>query len=801
MIPTIKAASAAVRTGALGAALLLTTGAFAQTDPESIPVEDTESEPAEPEVATAQAPAIDEIVVTAQRREQNLQDVPIAVTAASAEMLADARVENITDIQAVSPSINFDVTNSAANSANIRIRGIGTTGNNRSFEGAVGVFVDGVYRTRPGQALQNWVDISGLQILRGPQGTLFGKNTSAGALIVNSKEPVLGQVSGDYSATAGNYDLLMSKGAVNTPIGDDIAIRVAGMWQNMDGFIEDPNDGDDYNDRNARALKWQGLWQVSDGLKLRLIADWSEERNNCCYGQVDAVDGPLQPYIYGTLIPERGLVPPSPDFDDYEMVLSNDTDQNIEDKGVVLHADYAFASGDTLRSVTAYRRWDITQMGMDGDFTGGNILTINESFATDFFSQEVTYNGTLDDLGFALGAEYVIGAYISQEDIDARYQLLWGDQAQPYFDTLLGAQGAPPGTAAAPEGLWHDAAFPATSDSYAAFTHWDFDLTHRLGLIVGARYSYDDKTGAYQRLFFTDLPNAAFRVLGAQPGPEFDASYDDSALTGTLGLRYQIADSTMGYATYSRGYKSGGVNIDNTAAGGPASNPEETPGAVPGDPRYKSEYNDGYEIGLKTEYWNRRARTNIAAFYNDLKDLQIALFSGTQFSVINSPEATVYGVEMENSLLLTDVFRASLDVTYLAEAEYGEDPALDLSAAGQANLSGRDFAQAPDLAGNLALSMDQPLTDRFALIGRIAARYTDEQFTNPSNDLKRDAETELDASLGLASMQGWELTAWCQNCTDERYVVQHFNSPLQGTDRNAYVSAPLTFGVTFRGEF
>ena len=182
MIPTIRAASAAVRTGALSAALLLTTGALAQTDPESIPVEDTESEPAQPEVATAQAPAIDEIVVTAQRREQNLQDVPIAVTAASAEMLADARVENITDIQAVSPSINFDVTNSAANSANIRIRGIGTTGNNRSFEGAVGVFVDGVYRTRPGQALQNWVDISGLQILRGPQGTLFGKNTSAGAV-------------------------------------------------------------------------------------------------------------------------------------------------------------------------------------------------------------------------------------------------------------------------------------------------------------------------------------------------------------------------------------------------------------------------------------------------------------------------------------------------------------------------------------------------------------------------------------------------------------------------------------------
>ena len=158
-------------------------------------------------------------------------------------------------------------------------------------------------------------------------------------------------------------------------------------------------------------------------------------------------------------------------------------------------------------------------------------------------------------------------------------------------------------------------------------------------------------------------------------------------------------------------------------------------------------------------------------------------------------------MEIENSVLLTDAITASLDVTYLAKAEYGEDPALDLSAAGQANLSGRDFAQAPELAGNLALSMDKPISQQFALVGRVAARHTGEQYTNPSNDLKRDAETELDVSLGLESMRGWGITAWCQNCTDERYVVQHFNSPLQGTDRNAYVSAPLTFGVTFRGAF
>jgi iron complex outermembrane recepter protein len=760
--------------------------------------------PAAAQNGASASAAIEEIVVTAQRREQSLQDVPVAVTAVDADTLAESRVDSVAGIQAISPSINFDVTNSAANSANIRIRGIGTTGNNRSFEGAVGVFVDGVYRTRAGQALQNWVDVESLQVLRGPQGTLFGKNTSAGALLISSRAPSLAHVEGSYDFTVGNYGLWLARGALNAPLGEDVAVRVAGMGSTMEGFITDPNSGEDYNDRNPRALKGQVLWQASEDLRLRLIADWSEERNNCCYGQVDAIDGPLQPYIYGVLLPERGLAPPSPDFDDYEMVLSNNTDQTIKDKGVVLHVDYGLGDG-SLRSVTAQRRWNIEQLGMDADFTGANILTINESFVTDFFSQELTYNGRIDALGFADSADYVVGLYYADEEIFANYQLLWGDQAQAYFDTLLGAQGAPPGTVDASEGLWHDADFPATSESYAAFTHWDFRLGERFGLIAGLRYSRDEKRGAYERSFFSPVPNTAFRALRIQPGPEFDETFEDDAVTGTLALQYRLAERAMAYASYSRGYKSGGVNIDNTAAGGAANNPDECvegESCVPEDPTYRSEFNDGYEIGLKSEYWDRRVRSNLAVFYNDLKDLQVALFSGTAFSVTNAADATVYGAELENSLRLTEALSLQLDLTWLAKAQYGDDPALDLSSAGQANLSGRDFAQAPELAANAALSLDQPLTPAYALTGRIAAQYSGEQYTNPSNDEKRGARTEYDVGIGLRSTRhGWSLSAWCQNCTDERYVVQHFNSPLQGTDRNAYVSAPRTYGVSLRGSF
>jgi outer membrane receptor protein involved in Fe transport len=251
----------------------------------------------------------------------------------------------------------------------------------------------------------------------------------------------------------------------------------------------------------------------------------------------------------------------------------------------------------------------------------------------------------------------------------------------------------------------------------------------------------------------------------------------------------------MAYATYSRGYKSGGVNIDNTAAGTIDNNPAETRGATPLDPRYKSEFIDGYEIGAKLDYLQRRARSNFAVFYDEMKDLQVAQFLGTQFAIVNAPQATVYGAEVENRFALTDFLTLGLDLTWLPKAEFGVAPSL-------LNLSGREFPQAPKLTGNLSFDLDRPVSSDHALFGRLAMRYSGEQFTNTSNDLTRGSVTEYDLSIGLKSMhRGWSLNVWCQNCSDERYITQHFNSPLQGTDSNGYVAAPRTYGATFRWVF
>lgn len=732
---------------------------------------------------------LEEVVVTAQRRAESLQDVPVAVTAVSSDDMAIAQVDSISNIQQISPSIKFDVTNSAANSANILIRGIGTVGNSRAFEGAVGVFVDGVYRTRAGQAMQNWLDIENLQILRGPQGTLFGKNTSAGALILKSKEARLDEFEVDYSVDVGSYGKQMIRGAVNVPIADTLAMRVAGLWGKQDGIIENPNGGE-YNERNPRAAKVQFLYQPSDTFDAKLILDWSDEQNNCCYGQVDAVDGPTQPLI-NAMIQARGLQLPSDDFDDYEQVLTNDTDQDVEDKGAVLTMNWNFDSGQTLTSVTGYRDWSISQIGMDADFTGANIFSINEFLESKVFSQEFTLNGDVGAFGPVQSGDYVFGLYYADEDIDAGNQLVWENQAQFFWDTVLS-----PGFADASEGVWADSSMPASSKTYAAFMHWNLDFTDKFGMTVGMRYSKDEKEGQMYRNYFTPTPNTVFTMIGAQPGPEYKDSFEDSAISGTLALKYHFSDAVMGYASYSRGYKSGGVNIDNNAAGTVINNSDYVPGATALDPTYKSEFVDGYELGFKAEYLDGRARSNVALFYNDIQDLQIAQFLGTRFTIDNAPEAEVYGFELENFFLLTDVFSIKFDITHLAEARFGDNPEVI------GTLADREFAHAPEWAGNLALQMDQPLGNGLSLFGRLGTTYSGRLYTNTSNDFQRDSETEYSASLGLRSDEGtWSVTAWCQNCTDERYVTQHFNSPLQPGDANGYVSSPRTYGLTLRGAF
>lgn len=750
-----------------------------------------------------------EIVVTAQRRAENLQNVPIAITAASGEALATARVENISNIQAVSPSITFRSTNIASSTANVIIRGLGTTGNSRSFEGSVGVFIDGVYRTRAAAALQNFLDIDGLQVLRGPQGTLFGKNTTAGALLLNSAAPSTQETSGMAEATYGNYQSLLVRAALNAPLSDTVAVRIAGLASSRDGFYTDVNTGQDLNGDKTRAVKAQVQYDSGNGFSMRLIGDYSFGEGNCCYATTDYVNGPTQPLIDGlTLAGDRKV--PSKDPKKWEMGLNGNGNQTIEDYGATLLVDADIGNG-SLKSVTSIRQFNLDQADMDPDFSGADIFRYYETFHSRFISQELTYNTKIE----ALNADAVFGAFFSDEKLSMDRVMPWGPQAQAFWSAAFAGSPIPPST---PEGPWIDEDMRGKARSYAGFAHLDFAVNDRLNVIAGLRYSVEKKQGAFKYDDRPQVPGSLsdavtngvdpFMLLGVAPGPEYDRSITNKAVSGTFGIQYRPVDDVMIYATYNRGYKAGGVNIDANAAGILINNAEvydelndllgvtDAPEALaPGDPSYRPETINAFEVGAKIQYLDRRARTNIAFFYYDVSDMQIAQFVGLQFTVLNAKSATDYGVEIENLFQLNDALTLAVDGTWVPHAKYGVDPSIGL-------LSGQRFRFAPKLSANATLNLDTPINDSVNVTGRVQYQYVSSQFINAAGSEVRDPLSLVNANLGF-KLPGKNLLVegWVQNLFNKSYFSQAFPTSLQTGDLNGYLDAPRTYGVRVRLDF
>jgi outer membrane receptor protein involved in Fe transport len=732
---------------------------------------------------------LDDIIVTAQRRSQDLRDVPISITAANAETLANARVDNVSNIQAISPSVTFRVTNIATSSANLIIRGLGTTGNSRSFEGSVGVFIDGVYRTRAAAALNNFLDIDNLQVLRGPQGTLFGKNTTAGALLLSSAAPKIGEFAGLFDLTFGNYDTAIVRGAASLPVNDKIAVRIAAMASMQDGFYTDSTTGRSLNNNFSYATKGQILFEPSDAVSIRLIGDYSKSEGDCCYATSDYINGPTQPLI-DALTVANGRKVPSRNLKDFEATLSTNGDQEIEDYGGTLLLDIGIGD-DTLKSVTALRRFNVKQEDMDADFSGADILEINETFSSKFFSQELTYNGRIS----SLNTDYVLGLFFSDEKLSMTRDLPWGKQAQVYWDTLLAAQSIPPGTVKASAGLVASEAMEGSAKSYAGFAHANTDLGGGFSLLAGLRYSVEKKTGSFAYTYYDPAPNAVFKVLGVSPGPAYDDERTDKALSGTFGAQYRPNDDIMLYATYNRGFKAGGVNMDANGAGTIRNNPAFVPGAVPLDPTYKPETVNAFEVGAKTEYLGGRARTNISLFYYDITNIQVAQFVGLRFTVLNGKSAKDYGVEIENTFKLNDALILNLDGTWIPEAKINEDPSIDPV------LSDTRFRFAPKFQGNATISLDTPLSDNIDLVGRAQYQYSGPQYISTASLARRDSVGLVNGNIGVRVSSAFTAEIWAQNLLNKTYASQLFATPLQTGDQNAYLAPPRTFGLRLRANF
>jgi len=513
--------------GACGLALSFSVAARAQDSA-------GEAQPATDEAQAAPAgPAVEaqgnEIIVTATKREQTLQDVPVAVSVTSGQTLERAQIRDLKDLTSVVPSLRVNQLQSSANT-NFIIRGFGNGANNAGIEPSVGVFVDGVYRSRSAAQIGDFPDVSRIEVLRGPQSTLFGKNASVGVISIVTQKPQFNW-GGNVEASYGNYNALVLKGVVTGPITDQVAFSLAGGYNRRDGYVKDLGTGHDVNDRNRWFARGQLLWEPDAQLRVRIIGDYSKIDENCC----SVVN--LQPS--GATLAVRGL---GGNVNDYrnpygDISYTNfDSSNDIRNYGVSGQVDYDFGPL-TFTSITAYRGVD-SKTDQDSDFTSADLLGKNaQDTRIKTFTQELRVATNLDG-----PLNFLAGAYYFNEKIDQTNSIAWGTQARPYANILVsaltGGQQSIPGLEAlfgALSGQDYSGKFFAAGqglnekyrlkdDAFSVFGQADFKLGDRITITGGLNYTKDTKrfstnvqsTDVFAGLDIPGLRNTATQVGVAQ---------------------------------------------------------------------------------------------------------------------------------------------------------------------------------------------------------------------------------------------------------------------------------------------
>ncbi|MEM7452450.1 MAG: TonB-dependent receptor plug domain-containing protein, partial [Pseudomonadota bacterium] len=433
-------------------------------------------------------PFLEEIVVTAAKREQTLQEVPIAVSVTDAETIEKAQIQDVLDLQTVVPSLRVTQLQSSANT-NFLIRGFGNGANNPGIEPSVGVFIDGVYRSRTASAISDLPNLERVEVLRGPQSTLFGKNASAGVISVVTRAPQY-EWGGNASLLAGNFGAIIARGDVTGPLGENVAFSLSGNVNTRDGYFDNLEDGSEINSRDRWGVRGQLLWDVSDEVSFRLIADYDEIDEDCC-GTVNLLNGPTGAAVVGI----GGQLVPN-DEDSFATFINFDTTNVVENGGISLQGDFAFENFD-VTSITSFRTQD-QNANADSDFTSADLIGRNfEERDIETLTQELRFTTSFGD-----NADFLAGFFYFDEEVEYNTELLYGADFRNYggllagdptlFDGLEALLGIPPGTFFA-QGA--GVAEFATQDNQALtlFTNLDWYLTDRMTLTLGVSYTNDEK--------------------------------------------------------------------------------------------------------------------------------------------------------------------------------------------------------------------------------------------------------------------------------------------------------------------
>lgn len=796
-------------------------------------------------------------VVTAQKREEALQDVPITMEVIPKQLLKDAGIHDIKDLQILVPGLSVTSTGNEAQTT-ARIRGVGTVGDNPGLESSVGVVIDGVYRARTGVGFSDLGQLERIEVLKGPQGTVFGKNTSAGLINIVTQAPT-NERSTEGEITVGNYGAVGVAASYNDRVGDNSAFRIYAAKRKRDGFTDvntgvGPRTNDEDSDQDFESLRGQLMLRPSETVDVRIIADYTHRDENCCVG-VTTFRGPTAA-IVNALSGGNGVIAVA-DPEQRLAFANRDTNQDIKDSGVSAEVNWLtpWMGGATLTSITSIRGWEAIS-GIDIDYSGADIAyrvgsPDEGSVKFDTFSQELRLTGATDRM------DWMFGMYYGDEDLKRNESTTMGSAYEAYLSIALlnnvagllppglvdtsnpaiflsQATGQPFGTLFAGQGSLDR--YNQNAKSLALFTNETFHVTDSLDMTVGLRYTNEDKSldslysnpngsvGCAAALGNPGQIGAALVARGVPASvapsiiptligfsclPWANVQHDgratsqdrsESEWSGTFKTAYRWNESFMTFISGSRGYKAGGFNLDRVqtstgfTSGGTGITPVD-------DTSFPGEFVNSYELGMKSTLMDGNLLFNASLFHSKFTDFQLNSFLGTSYVVRSIPTLTNKGVDID-LILQTGVEGLQLQAgaTYL-DSRYGDDPLPD---EGLVLIPGNRGGFAPKWQTSAALTYEWGFSD--SLVGRfnLSAKHTTEYNTGSDLDPEKlqGAYTLVNARLGFGrSDDRWMLELWGQNLTDETYSQVGFDAPLQTGSWNAFIGAPRTYGVTARVKF
>ncbi len=713
--------------------------------------------------------AVEEVVVTAQKRSENLQDVPVSVTALSGDALVDRGVSNVTGLNNLAPGLRVSSGDAAAN-PKIFIRGVGLSDFNPNSSSGVGIYVDGVYVSSPLAQMAGFFDIGQIEILRGPQGTLYGRNTNGGAVNVATKRPTR-TFSAEASAEYATYDAVNLSGAVSGPVIQDVlSVRAAGQVVKDDGYTYNRVTGNDLNDTDYWAVRLSALYTPREDVEAlfqvnRFVnrGDATQPQHRALFPLTPAAAGPdgfCAPGFYGSGQCGDAFGYADLDNDDRATAANQEGKDKIDLFGASAQVTWDLGP-ISLVSVTAYS-WAHRNAFENTDSSPNRMIEINYLARQRQFTQELRLQS---NSGPDAPLNWVLGGYYMDETVkDASTQDVLGD-LRPLF---------PDGFSLADSVAAFSYPYTQKTKSYAVFGQADYRLTERLVGTVGLRYSADDKSFDYR----SQAEGGLIVLLTSNQDKTF------SAWSGRLGLRYEVSDDLNIYATYNRGFKSGGF------FGGLATTPEEL---IP----YDNEQLDAYEVGLKSELFDRRLRLNLSAFYYDYKDQQVfaqALRNGLTVLVLdNAANSEVYGAEIEATARLSQNLSVDAGLSLL-DAKYGE-----YFSEGD-DFTGNRLPQSPKLTFNAAANYVRPLAWGGDVVATVDAAYSSKIYFDNSNAerLSQDGVWVFGAQAGWRAPGGkLEAGVFARNLFDETYAVAISNIDSLGVDL-VTLNRPRSLGAYLR---